>query len=204
MDTADDIRELRTLARSAWTALTMLFGRPDALIRAGFISLPHHRQLAGWVRNLEHLVRRILMALALRLFVPDPKPSARSAKTGHPPRFSRPPALKVLAPDVPARRKVKGSYVRKHVRCAADTPVRSAALARRFEALRHALANIDSTAMRLARTIRNRVRQPLPRGLVRLKPWRVPKWRETLASKTFAGYLERIEKHLPDVFVEPG
>jgi hypothetical protein len=200
----DDIRSLRSFALGAWRGLAMMFGRPDAIIRKGFISLAEHREISGWLRHLEHFVRRILLVLALDILLPPAKPAAPGPRPGprRPCFFRRTPALMVLRGRYRLRGQAARPARKPKPRCAADTPVRSAALGRRLEALRHALVHIDASAMRLARTIHRRIHAPVRRGFVRLTPWRVPRWRASLASLAFTPEILKLEQYLPDVFTD--
>lgn len=200
---AEHIRDLRGIADGGWKTLAFMFGRPDAIIRKGFISLAEHREISNWLRHFEHFVRRLLLVLALAIDLPPPAPSKRGPRTTRPAFFQRTRVLTVLLGRT-WRRQKRARRKPLKVRCAADTPVRSAPLGRRFEALRHALAHIDASAMRVARAIRRTLNAPVRRCFVRLKPWRVQPWRATVASNVFGKFILEIEQHLPEVFVEPG
>ena len=64
---AEHIRDLRGIADGGWKTLAFMFGRPDAIIRKGFISLAEHREISNWLRHFEHFVRRLLLVLALAI-----------------------------------------------------------------------------------------------------------------------------------------
>jgi hypothetical protein len=203
----EDLRNILSFARALWTMASNAFGRPGELLRRGFVSRRHHRALADWVLHLENLVRRIVLVLALDVLEKTwPQPAAIRQACPKPvtTHAQRPRSFQVLAGLTIRTRSARKRHA-PDPRSPDAIPVRAAGLARRLEALRHAIYHTDEHARRIARFIERRLMKPSgPTPKVSLRRWRAPSWRQTLASKTVAELILKIEPLLPGFLEEPG
>jgi hypothetical protein len=133
--------------------ICMLFGEPGELATKGYINRRSHRILGDWLRNLELLVRRLLLIAALAF---DP-----GALCSHGAKPQRERGTRLVWSDRPegwvARFRVfPKKQSRRHIRKERDPDKRVPQfpnpwpMARRIEALRRVLANPDRRAHRLA------------------------------------------------------
>lgn len=142
------------------------------------------RRSTIWVRHLEHIVRRFIFVLALAIDAPPPRLSlATKCKLEEARHFTSPQRLIVLAPTpllIPDKGPVRSSrplfgglldLLRIGPR---SVSVRSRRLARRIEALRHALCHADDRANSVARAIARRLVDVFrPISKIRPQRWRV-------------------------------
>lgn len=195
-----DIRELHTCARCVWIALAM-FGHPEQIMCHGFFLPPAYRDLSNWLR---HLVRRILLVIALGIpsvpYQPGGAGRTSGARTRVLYRRTRPPVAPMPGPwsDLP-RTVQRRAWPRM-----SSVMFRSTGVACRLEALRLAIMHPEIHADRLSRTImRSIANKTLFPPRARLRRWRVPAWRRSLASMAVESEILRTESLLPGIFVDP-
>jgi len=174
----DAVPELREFAAMVWGEVVMVFGSSRDLMRG--VTLPANcvRLARDWLRNLELLVRRMILILALSKTLPPPKPWGRAA---HEPREPRIPAKDWLACDTwkasfrmmpRAPRPGRVSGVRKPPRWRFFRL--TAGIARRIEALRRTIGHHHACARRFARTLARwqaKEAQRNDRRVMRAKAW---------------------------------
>lgn len=168
------LQSLREAAADTWWTLTAWAGHPHEVARHGFASRRIYRLMLDWIGNLERLVRRIVYLAALTLDVPALAPvSARKSRTRLQPLIpGRPPGLRLLkkwrAPKRGSRRRRRHDDDPDHQ----WQPVRIGHLARRMEALRHAIYHTRPHALRLARLLARRA--ATGRTLPQVGFWLIP------------------------------
>lgn len=165
MPDADDdpVLHFRNIAAGVWLTAIGFFGRPAEIFRRGHVSRSSFRIMRGWIRSLEKLVRRIIFFAALSLNLPEPAEAAthlRSTSNASAIPPGRRVSLRIFHRSL-GHRHARGWRERGEPN---DLPVRAAPLARRLEALRHALKFTDLHARNLARVLARRLRdgKPLP------------------------------------------
>ncbi len=165
-------------ARRVWNEICALWADPVTLLRQEYLSRRSYRACADWVRNLEDLVRRIVIvaALSVRLAPLRPAPPGPCPRPWGEPRFQRtlwhdPTTWKVAFSMFPARRVSEDAaefVVARTRKRRREFSLPTAGLARRIEALRRVISWKESYAARFARFLervraRNRTTNGEPR-----------------------------------------
>ena len=91
----DPTAALRKECIAGWQNLVLAFGHPVELARWGWMRALEYRALGHWLRRLEALVRRAILADALAREVPALKPSHAAS------RASPRPAARPTCPASP-------------------------------------------------------------------------------------------------------
>jgi hypothetical protein len=139
-------------ARWVFVNFCEFFAAPAAIAAREYIAVPHYRAIESWLRSLELLTRRLILAAALAITVVLNPVAPRARKPRQRRRvlvwFDKPAtwiARLRIFPHKPAETRVVGPARR-------DPPrvLRSFPLARRLEAVRRVLAHPDRRAHRLA------------------------------------------------------
>ena len=159
----DRLPGLWAYAGMVWEQLTDLFGAPLDLIAQEYISKQKHRRLGDWLRNVEGLVRRILLLAALTLQLAPVK--AAAPRTWGIGRFHRtwwddPLTWKVSFRVLRSRPEPRPAPVKPRKKKDPDdestwrSPARwTRPMAKRIEALRRAIRYRDDHIRRLARRL---------------------------------------------------
>lgn len=174
----DDPREalpgLWDFAKLVWNEICQLWDDPASLLQQGYVSGLTYRRCCDWVRNLEGLVRRIVIvaALSLQLAPLKPTPPGEPPRPWGEPRFRRalwhdPSTWKVSFKMFPVRRGVRKRYARQR-KPRREHGLPTAGLARRIEALCRVLLWKETYVARFARFMarvkaKNRVTNGDPR-----------------------------------------
>jgi hypothetical protein len=166
-------------ARWVWTLICFKFHRPEALAQQEYLLASRCREIESWIRPLELLARRIILAAALTLDVVLKPLSVRSRATRKRSRIvlslARPHDWIARFPMLP-RRPREGRSPRRH----GDQPKRrfrkTFPLARRLEAVRRVLADPDTRVRRFATQLariaaRNATAKANAPRLFQLRPW---------------------------------
>jgi hypothetical protein len=176
------VLELRRFAAMVWGEICGLFGASKHLVERVRAPRDFIRPALDWVRNLEMMMRRVIVILALSL---KPAPARTSPPRERKMRRSRSHWAQSdtwnvvfrMMPALPCER------VRTARIAAPPKPLAcTCGLARRIEALRRVMSYSESYALRFARTLaRHRARNVSANDKVvlALKPWDFHPWRSS-------------------------
>lgn len=186
---ADAVPELRSYAAFIWDAACNLFGCSRTLVNR--VRAPHDfmRQARDWIGNLELLVRRMLLIMALSLKLAPVRKRKPAGPRGHArtASWSTPDSWRVTFRMMRYSKPETDEDMDGALHEPPPAPVktysgRTAPLARRLEALRRAISFHGAYAQRLARRLaRIRAKDALANAprVIRLKPWDFNPWRDT-------------------------
>lgn len=155
----DVMVQLREFAARVWGEICGLFGAPNELVEQVIQTRPFMRQARDWVINLEMLMKRIIIILALSMKLPPvrpckPRPDTRWQESSRIRRshWRQPETWKVSFRMMPQRQRERDDVVRppsaslKHL-------ARTYGVARRIETLRRVISNTKPFAVRFARSL---------------------------------------------------
>lgn len=194
------LRSLRESAANFWWHVMTWMGNPADLARQGFASLHSYRLLREWIVTLETLVRRIVYLAALQIDAATlALSSTRNGGSRTAPVISaRRPCLRIMraryassAPVFRFRRR-RDDDDRDHLH-----PMRIGRLARRFEALRHAIWHTRPHAERLARLLKRR--EAKGKALPQLKAWQLDSKRPTVSDVEVGPHIQAVERPIADL-----
>ena len=155
----DVMVQLREFAARVWGEICGLFGAPNELVQQVIQTRPFMRQARDWVSNLEMLMKRIVIILALSMKLPPVRPDNRSPGTrlkdscrirrSH---WRQPETWKVSFRMMPPRKRERDDVVRPPPAPLTHF-VRTYGVARRIETLRRVISNTKPFAVRFARSL---------------------------------------------------
>lgn len=181
-DAVSVVLELRRFAAMMWGEICGLFGASKHLVERVRAPRDFMRPALDWVRNLEMMMKRVIIILALAL---KPAPARKSSPRERKMRRSRShwaqsDIWNVVFRMMPALPRQRACTAR--IAAPPNPLTRTYGLARRIEALRRVISYSESYPLRFARTLaRHQARNASANDkvLLTLKPWDIHPWRSS-------------------------